>query len=530
MSDTPENILISPTLISGSSPQVPGGPPANDPLPGTQLGEYVVEKAVAWGGMGIVYRAVHPLIGRKVAIKVLRPSFAADPEQMSRFLKEARAVAAIQHRGVIDIIGFGQIPDPDGRQYMVMEFLEGESLEAAMERERPMSAVRALGLVDEILDALSASHKAGVIHRDLKPANVYINKQSNGARYVKLVDFGLARVADVAELDRLSGRASMMAGTPQYVSPEQAKGLAATPRTDLYCLGVMLFEMVTGRLPFTGEGVLDLLNAHVNEVPPRAVTLVDGIPDAVDEFIARLLAKKPEVRPASAEQARQTVQRLMRGLREQETSATARPLAEPPPPPTVEKTRVVRREEVTARAEPVVVKATGPLPRKLPGWIWIAGAAGLALAIGGAVVLRSPAETSPMLEVPAPPPTTIPPGDPVALEPLIPMPPPEAPVPSAPAVAPAPKSRPHKSEPARAVTARSTEKGTLMVGVNVNGTRSWATVEIDGKSKRMEVPGELTLEAGPHRIKAFHPGAKPIEKKVITSSGANPVILFEFEK
>jgi hypothetical protein len=145
-------------------------------------------------------------------------------------------------------------------------------------------------------------------------------------------------------------------------------------------------------------------------------------------------------------------------------------------------------------------------------------------------VLRSPAETSPMLEVPAPPPTTIPPGDPVALEPLIPMPPPEAPVPSAPAVAPAPKSRPHKSEPARAVTARSTEKGTLMVGVNVNGTRSWATVEIDGKSKRMEVPGELTLEAGPHRIKAFHPGAKPIEKKVITSSGANPVILFEFEK
>src|SRR3954468_20853755 len=133
MSDTPENVVVS-------SPQFEptDGPPTDDKLPGLQLGDYVIEKAVAWGGMGIVYRAVHPLIGRKVAVKVLRPTFASDPEQMSRFLKEAQAISAIKHRGIIDIIGFGKIPLPDGRQYMVMEFLDGESLEAVMNREGAM--------------------------------------------------------------------------------------------------------------------------------------------------------------------------------------------------------------------------------------------------------------------------------------------------------------------------------------------------------------------------------------------------------
>src|SRR5205823_3450340 len=128
---------------------------------------------------------------------------------------------------------------PDGRQYMVMEFLDGETLEAVMQREGALTPARALAIVEELLDALSAAHKVGVVHRDLKPANVYIALQSNGSRYVKLVDFGLARRASVADLNRGSGKASVMAGTPEYFSPEQARGLAATPRTDLYCLGVM---------------------------------------------------------------------------------------------------------------------------------------------------------------------------------------------------------------------------------------------------------------------------------------------------
>jgi serine/threonine-protein kinase len=324
MSDTPDNVVVDPSAV-----ELMGGPPSNDGLPGMTLGDYVVEKAVAWGGMGIVYCAVHPLIGRKVAIKVLRPTFASDPEQMSRFLKEAQAISSIKHRGIIDIIGFGKIPQPDGRQYMVMEFLEGETLEATMLREGAMTPVRALTLVDEILDALSAAHKVGVVHRDLKPANIYITLQSNGSRYVKLVDFGLARKASLVDINRQSGKASMMAGTPEYLSPEQAKGLAATPRTDLYCLGVVLFEMMTGRLPFSADSVIELLHKHLTVEAPRVSTLVGGVPAPLDDLIAQLLLKPPEARPTSADAARQLVQRMLRQLREDETRIGARPQVTP---------------------------------------------------------------------------------------------------------------------------------------------------------------------------------------------------------
>ncbi len=315
--DTPERLSPSGVANVPQTPDGPPGPDASDPLPGMKLGDYIVEQAVGWGGMGIVYRAVHPLIGRKVAVKVLRPEIAASPEQAERFLKEAQALSAVKHRGIIDIISFGTIPD--GRQYMVMEFLEGESLEAVLQREGPMSPARALALFDEILDALSAAHKVGVVHRDLKPANVYISLQSNGSRTVKLVDFGLARRAELSDLHRFTGKASLLAGTPQYVSPEQAKKQLATPRTDLYSLGVMLFEVLSGTLPFEAPTVIELLQAHLTRPPPRLSSRVDGAPAALDELVDQLLAKAPEQRPASAEVVRTSLQRIARGLREQET-------------------------------------------------------------------------------------------------------------------------------------------------------------------------------------------------------------------
>ena len=369
----------------------PGGPPANDPLPGMQLGDYVVEKAVAWGGMGIVYRAVHPLIGRKVAIKVLRPSFAADPQQMSRFLAEAKAVSAIKHRGIIDIIGFGKLPD--GRQYMVMEFLDGETLEAVMQREGALPPARALSILEELLDALSAAHKVGVVHRDLKPANVYIALQSNGSRYVKLVDFGLARRASVADLNRGSGKASVMAGTPEYFSPEQARGLAATPRTDLYCLGVMLFEMVTGQLPFRGDSVVELLSAHLSQVAPRASSVVSSIPEAVDDLIAQMLEKSADDRPPSADVVRQTVLRIGRKLQEERTAI--RVVA---PPGEVEKPRLAQPASDTDRVGDRPITATSLMaatPLTLSSGArstWrVVAASGLACALvaGGWAALRS---------------------------------------------------------------------------------------------------------------------------------------------
>ncbi|MBX7097755.1 MAG: serine/threonine protein kinase, partial [Myxococcaceae bacterium] len=262
--------------------------------------------------MGVVYRAIHPLIGRNVAVKVLRPDLVNDPEQSGRFLKEAQALSTIKHQGIIDIITFGTLPD--GRQFMVTEFLEGEPLDKVLQRDGRLNERQALGFVDDILAALSAAHRMGVVHRDLKPSNVFVSVQSNGERHVKLLDFGLAKQQPVefagkdASLD--GARASLMIGTPEYLAPEQACGLQATPQTDLYCLGVMLFEMLAGRLPFLGSTVVELMRQHVMEKPPRLGALVPVSPQ-VDGLLESLLQKKPELRPASADATRELVRRAM---------------------------------------------------------------------------------------------------------------------------------------------------------------------------------------------------------------------------
>ncbi len=307
--------------------------PVTDPLIGQRLGDFVVEQPLAAGGMGVVYRAKHPLIGRLAAIKVLKPEFAADTEQTDRFLKEAQALSAIKHRGIIEIIGFGNTPD--GRQYMTTEFLDGDSLEAVIAREAPMPPMRVLGLVDEILHALSAAHKSGVVHRDLKPSNVFLAVQSTGERIVKLLDFGLAKQNPVTLAQVAEGplaKASLVAGTPEYIAPEQARGLAPTPRTDLYCLGVMMFEMLSGTLPFKADSVVEMLKKHVYETPPMLSGRVSNLPDALYDLVMQLLDKDPERRPPSAELVRQQVQRLTRQLQAEATVQRPNPMLVVPAP------------------------------------------------------------------------------------------------------------------------------------------------------------------------------------------------------
>jgi serine/threonine-protein kinase len=372
-----------------------------DPLVGQLLGDYRVEAPIGRGGMGVVYRAVHPLIGRKVAVKTLLPELAEDPEQAARFLKEAQALSAVKHRGVIDVISFGKLPD--GRQYMVMEFLEGEALDEALHREGSFSPIRALTLIDEVLDALSAAHRAGVVHRDIKPANVFLLTQSNGTKVVKVVDFGLARHAGTGALARAGAKTSLMAGTPEYFSPEQARGLAATPRSDLYAVGVMLFELLSGQLPFRDAIVTELLDAHLSKPAPRVSSVIGGIPDALDAFVASLLEKDPARRPASADVARATVQRLLRDLKAEATHVSAQPLAP------------VRPAD-TARALDTV-----PAGRGNRGWILAAVTLTVVLvALGVYGVTRD----APVASAPTPPPparaatTAPPPATERALDPL----------------------------------------------------------------------------------------------------------------
>ncbi|MBL8952305.1 MAG: protein kinase [Myxococcaceae bacterium] len=308
-----------------SAPPSPKGAPV-DPLIGERVGDHVVEAIIGSGGMGLVYRAIHPLIQRKVAVKVLKPEVAANPEFKRRFLAEAQALAAIKHRGITDIISFGTLRD--GREYLVMEFLEGESLESLLAREGQLDPMRALSLCDEILDALSAAHGAGIVHRDLKPANVFLLEQSNGSVVVKLVDFGLARVTDAA-LVRNSGKESLVAGTPEYISPEQAQGYAAVPQSDLYSLGAMLYELLTGQLPFEAQGVYALMKAHVEQVPPRLSARL-SVPKSLDDLAFGLLEKEPQRRPPSANVVRNRIKAIARELQQETTRLDGRSLPEVP--------------------------------------------------------------------------------------------------------------------------------------------------------------------------------------------------------
>jgi eukaryotic-like serine/threonine-protein kinase len=282
-------------------------PHQQDPLTGTQVSEYVIQERIGSGGMGIVYRAVQPLIGKHVAIKVIRAQFAQAHPLVQRLLVEARVVNSIPHRGIIDIFGFGQLED--GRPYMVMELLHGLSLERLLRRKGRLGVDEAVKILDEVLDALGAAHRRGVVHRDLKPGNVFLVEGAAGARSIKLLDFGIAKATFTPAAEALTAH-GLLLGTPEYMSPEQVRGKPVEPTSDLYAVGVMAFQMLTGQLPFHGEQVR-VLFAQVEDAPPALSSLAPGIPPELERVVLRLLAKAPAQRYPSAESVRQELKAFL---------------------------------------------------------------------------------------------------------------------------------------------------------------------------------------------------------------------------
>ncbi len=271
-------------------------------LVGTRVGEYRVEELIGSGGMGVVYRGVHPLIGKTVAIKVLRPELAADAENVKAMLAEARAATSIGHRGIVDVFAYGELSD--GRHYMVMEYLNGEGLNRLVRREAPMPAKRVVELLDAILDSLEAAHDEGVVHRDLKPSNLYVVKQKSGPALVKLLDFGLAKRGAATG----KTNASLM-GTPGYMAPEQIRLERTDARTDLYSLGVIGFELATGRRPFKADTMAALLLQHTDSPPPRPSSITP-VPKGLEQLLLELLEKNPERRPPNAASVRARLKSL----------------------------------------------------------------------------------------------------------------------------------------------------------------------------------------------------------------------------
>lgn len=267
-------------------PSAPGG--KRETLIGVRVGDYQIEGRIGIGAMGVIYRGYNSLIAKHVAIKVLRNDIVASSRDMERMLEEARVVNAIQHRNIISIFGAGELAD--GRQYLVMELLEGEGLDARLERETKLPLAEALGILEDVLAALEGAHHVGIVHRDLKPANVFLAKQADGKLWVKLLDFGLARKEEKREVSRI-------AGTPDYIAPEHARGKAPSPASDLYGFGVLAFHLLTGRLPFIGETPMQVMDQHVYSPAPSPLDYEPSLPPAMADLILKLLKKEPESRP-----------------------------------------------------------------------------------------------------------------------------------------------------------------------------------------------------------------------------------------
>jgi len=284
----------APALVSGG-----------DLSPGYVVGEYRVERVIGRGGMGVVYSGVQPVIEKRVAIKVLNSELSSDPALVRRFLDEARAVNRIRHPNIIDIFSFGQLAD--SRQYFVMEYLEGHTLADRLQSgDLPIEQLPPL--LAQICDALDADHGEHIVHRDLKPENIWIVDSRRGRMFAKLLDFGIAKLLATGE--QTTTQAGVLMGTPQYMSPEQCHGRAVDHRTDIYAMGVLLYQMYTGTLPFRGDSFAEVLTKQLTQIPERPSTHA-ALPKALDELIMRCLAKEPADRPQSARQLGEQLEQIL---------------------------------------------------------------------------------------------------------------------------------------------------------------------------------------------------------------------------
>ncbi|WP_438031633.1 serine/threonine-protein kinase [Sorangium sp. So ce204] len=288
-------------------------PPGADPelAPGTPVGEYRVEAKIGAGGFGTVYRAIHPVIGKAAAIKVLSRQCSANPQLVSRFVAEARAVNQIRHRNIIDIFSFGALED--GRHYYVMELLEGMTLDAYRRKRGRLPPAEALPILVKIARALDAAHAAGIAHRDLKPENVFLVFDEDGAIFPKLLDFGIAKLLGESSSAVHKTRTGHLIGTPLYMSPEQCRGKNVDHRTDIYSFGILAHELLAGAPPFDGENAFDLLIKHTSEAAPPVSTVATHLSPALDAPLLRMLEKDPASRPASLLEATVALVEAARG-------------------------------------------------------------------------------------------------------------------------------------------------------------------------------------------------------------------------
>jgi serine/threonine-protein kinase len=272
-----------------------------DPFIGRELlgGQFRVLEKIGTGGMGSVYKAEQPAMNRMVAIKILHPKLAGRKDLTSRFRREARAMSQLTHPNTVKVFMYGELED-DGSLYIVMEMLEGRNLNQTVRKEGPLPADRAIPILIQCCGALQEAHDLGIVHRDLKPENIFLSKQGGIADYPKVLDFGLAKVTErqMQPGSVILTQEGMVFGTPEFMSPEQAQGKTLDARSDIYSLAVILYEVLTGKLPFTARTPMEYIQKHVTD---PIIQLSDRVPDrkfpkGLDDVLARALEKNPDNR------------------------------------------------------------------------------------------------------------------------------------------------------------------------------------------------------------------------------------------
>jgi eukaryotic-like serine/threonine-protein kinase len=421
---------------------------------GTAVGEYLVEGVLGRGGMGTVYAARHPLIGKQVAIKVLGAAFSQDPAIVRRFVDEARAVNRIGHAGIIDIFSFGTLAD--GRQYFVMEHLEGETLGAAL-RRGPLPAAEARRLLVETCAALQAAHSEHIVHRDLKPDNLWIARPRHGEPHVKILDFGIAKlIPGEGTGDSSVTETGAVMGTPQFMAPEQCLGEPVDHRADIYALGVILYRVFCGRLPFEGKSFAEVVAQMVTVAPPRPSSLRPLAP-ALEALILACLEKSPGQRPQSADEVGRRLEAALAagGGTEDDADETmaarkAAPVATAAAPVANTPAGITAAPEGATAAEVAAMAAMAPTRRR---WWYLAAALAL-IAFGSlAAILRGGPPSPDPMRATAPPRTVpaVPANTPAVVEPEA-QPAGNAPAATAPAPAaspPRPAPQPPRQRPQR---------------------------------------------------------------------------------
>jgi len=444
---------------------------------GSPVGEYEIEMQIGEGAMGTVFSAIHPLIGKKVAVKVLKPELCANQASIDRFVHEAQAVNKIGHPNIVDVFSLGELED--GRAYMVMEWLRGEDLKMRLARG-PMSVHDSCDILDGIARALDAAHAKEIVHRDLKPDNVFLHQVEDGPLMVKLLDFGIAKLVRVTPGTEKTQTGNML-GTPRYISPEQARGIHIDHRSDIYSLGVMAYEMLAGRAPFQGETAMDLVVKHLGEAPPP-LSQFAKVPKSLEQCVMAMLAKDPISRPSLEE---------VRGI-----------LVDP-------------SRRLTPLPTRASMAAAVPSLKPAPKWPILLAVIG-AIAIGGVawkLVSDKKAETTAAAKQPetevAEAQTATPTPTPAARDPQ-----------------PAPDTKDTKPTEPTPGEAKPTEPPPPTEGaleIDVQGSKD-SLILVDGEERGRAASLKLDLPPGKHTVVVKPPGRAAITKKVDISAGGTASI------